>query len=160
VGGGDASPGFEAIIWSSHRAGLAVEADYWGVPPSLADAPFGNCMALMTPSPFIHNGSQREYVGWHFGGEMLLLNPPSGDYAPASRTVSPTKMRIGHSYDFSVFKEVSLNDSSLSPWWGIDANGGDGSGDTPIEQSPGADLGGNRSISDTLRWHITLKRVS
>jgi hypothetical protein len=160
-GGGDARPGFEAMIWSNRHAGLAVEASYWGVPPSLADAPFGNCMALMTPISLIHNGSQRDYVGWQFGDQMLLLmNSLNYDYAPASRTVSPTKMRIRHSYDFAVSKQVRLTDAGLSPWWEIGANGGDGSGDTPTEQSPGADLGGNRSITDTLSWQITLKRVS
>lgn len=153
--GTKALQGFAPTIFSNRRAGFtlwAADHFYWNT----AESPFQNCMALQTPTENVE-ANPPAYSGWHFGNEPLWRDD---DTTMASRTVSPDALRIGRTYHFKATKFIRLSDRGFGHRYLIEDNGGAGSPDTSLSESPGSRLAGDRSIGDRTNWEITLKRVS
>lgn len=145
--------GFEPSVLSNDHAGFTLTAPYW----QYGEPPFHNCIALITPVNLV--GNEQPYTGWDFGDQMLTRD----EGTMATRPVSPQALRVGRTYHFAAHKVFHLSDGELHGYV-ISDNGGSGSPDVelgePEAAQAGDTLGGDRSITDTVSWVVTLKRVS
>jgi hypothetical protein len=125
---------------------LVLRSLYW----ESAESPFSNCLALKTPegccadSPPFWNGPM-------FGDQLY-----DGDHGPVTARIRPLALRRNHKYRFTAKRHYTLR---VDP--NIRINGPNGHGRFELLSSgiPVGDLGGPRSVTHTIVWMVTLRRV-
>jgi hypothetical protein len=135
---------------SSARRSLGLQSLYW----ESQESAFKNCAAMKTPEgccadqPPFWNGPE-------FGDQLY-----NGDNAAKTASVHPLALRRGHTYRFRAAQRYTLSVDANVP---INSRLGHGrfsmmsTGTGGIGQD---DLGSPRSVTHTIAWVVTLRRVA
>jgi hypothetical protein len=137
---------FHLTLLNQHRH-LVLQSLYW----ESEESAFANCLALKTPEgccadqPPFWNGPNL--------GEQLY----DGADAPMTPRIHPLTLRRGHTYRFRATGHYTLR---VDPNVTINSPFGHGKFELMSSGIPRGDLGSPRSVTQTIAWVVTLRRVA
>jgi hypothetical protein len=126
---------------------LVLQSLYW----ESAQSAFKNCLALTTPEGCC--ADQPPFWNGPALGEQLY----DGNNAPMTARVRPLALRRGHTYRFRATGRYTLR---VDPNVPIKSPFGHGRFDWTSSGIPVGDLGGPISVTQTIAWVVTLRRVA
>ena len=131
----------------NQRDHLVLQSLYW----ESEESAFANCLALTTPEGCC--ADQPPF--WN--GPMLGDQLYDGADAPMTPRVHPLALRRGHTYRFRATGHYTLR---VDPNVTLNSRFGHGKFELMSSGIPRGDLGSPRSVTQTITWVVTLRRVA